>query len=136
MFESLNWIFKDEESSSNAPNGACIVSPPADALEYGYYQPDSKVFLLKRFEFVPKLQRMSVIISDPKEGGQRVYVKGSPEMIKSLCNANTLPINFAQLLGQYTEVFININRIRISFYIRMDLESLLVRQRNWKMKFQ
>ena len=100
MFESISWGYRDD---STEHSNACRVIPPVGAEDSGYFRPSSQVLLLKRFEFVPKLQRMSVIITDPKEQGQRVYVKGSPEVIKSLSRPETLPRDFSKRLAQYTE---------------------------------
>lgn len=104
MFEGISWNLQDEATSSSVQGGSIVVTPPADAEQDTYYKPDSRVILLKRFEFIPKLQRMSVIVSDPNEQHQRVYVKGSPEIIRSLSRPETLPADFATRLSQYTEV--------------------------------
>ncbi|ORY75599.1 hypothetical protein LY90DRAFT_332648, partial [Neocallimastix californiae] len=66
--------------------------------------------IIKVFEFVSHLRRMSVIvrrmyskessliISDSLE----VFVKGAPEVIHNLCRRNTIPSNFSQELIQLT----------------------------------
>jgi len=37
------------------------------------------------------------------DGEFRAYIKGSPERIRELCNASTLPDNFDEILQIYTE---------------------------------
>ncbi|CAD8193351.1 unnamed protein product [Paramecium pentaurelia] len=57
------------------------------------------VEIIKRFEFSSKLQRMSVIV---KENGQyQAYMKGSPEKLRQLCNNQSIPFNFHQILDFY-----------------------------------
>lgn len=107
MFEAAGWRLTESNVTSavNSQSEArlCTVNPPVDQ-EAGYYTPTSQVLVIKRFEFLAKLQRMSVIIKDQKEKTQRVYVKGSPEMIATLCKQETLPSDYSQILLSYTHV--------------------------------
>lgn len=59
--------------------------------------------LVRRFDFSSKLQRMSVIVKNFLDSKFRSYVKGSPEKIRELCRPDTLPSNFDEILGIYTE---------------------------------
>lgn len=63
---------------------------------------DYQLALIRRFEFSSKLQRMSVIVKNLANNSFRTYVKGSPEMIRELCNPTTLPNNFEEILEIYT----------------------------------
>lgn len=57
---------------------------------------DKEIVLVERFEFVAELQRMSVI---SKIGDKhKLFCKGSPEAIKSLCIAESVPENFHAIL--------------------------------------
>ena len=103
MFEATRWNLKENESSG-AEISLCTLTPPQDATNNGYYKGDSNIDVIKRFEFVAKLQRMSTIIKDPKESRQRVYVKGSPEVLSTLCRPETLPNDFTKTLLIYTQV--------------------------------
>lgn len=58
--------------------------------------------LIKRFEFSSELQRMSVIAKDHQKNELSCFVKGSPEMIESLCDFESIPENFNQILEKYT----------------------------------
>lgn len=51
--------------------------------------------ILRRFEFVPELQRQSVIVDD-----YQIYCKGSPEQIKLICSR--IPDNYSAILKAYT----------------------------------
>ena len=57
-----------------------------------------QVALIRRFDFSSKLQRMSVIAKNMFDDTFRSYVKGSPERIRELCLAETLPENFDEIL--------------------------------------
>lgn len=59
---------------------------------------------LKRFEFNPNLQRMSVIgaaVANPNQ--KRIYTKGAPEVLTKLCVPNTVPADFEECLSRYTQ---------------------------------
>ena len=58
--------------------------------------------VIRRFEFVYKLQRMSVLIKNAKENYYKLYSKGSPEKIRELCRPETIPSNFNRLLNHYS----------------------------------
>eukprot|EP00923_Selenidium_pygospionis_P026405 GHVN01047081.1.p1 GENE.GHVN01047081.1~~GHVN01047081.1.p1 ORF type:complete len:1040 (-),score=69.54 GHVN01047081.1:3341-6460(-) len=59
-----------------------------------------KMQILKTLGISVKLRRSGVVISE--NGLQTVYSKGSPEDMKPLFNADTLPSDYAQRHGQYT----------------------------------
>ena len=61
--------------------------------------------ILRRFEFEAKFQRMSVITKNYMDGQSpyHFFVKGSPEKIKELSVASTLPADFDAILNEYTE---------------------------------
>jgi cation-transporting ATPase 13A3/4/5 len=45
--------------------------------------------ILKRFEFLSKLCRMSVVVKELTTPGMLIFTKGAPEVIKQLCLAET-----------------------------------------------
>lgn len=58
--------------------------------------------IVRNFEFVSELRRMSVIV---KPNGDELYwafTKGAPEFIAQICNKTTLPSNFDEVLHHYT----------------------------------
>ena len=57
--------------------------------------------IVRRFDFVPKLQRMSVIVKNVNENYYKVFCKGSPEKLKELCLPETIPANFNDILNKY-----------------------------------
>ena len=57
--------------------------------------------IVRRFDFVPKLQRMSVITKNVNDNYYKVFCKGSPEKIKELCLPETVPEVFNDTLNKY-----------------------------------
>jgi len=102
MFNALGWTLKDDHEDDHS-EGICSLFPPNNS-ESGYFRSEHSVHVVKRFEFVPKLQRMSCIVKDSREERQRIYVKGSPERIKELCRDSTIPKDFNEVLSIYTQV--------------------------------
>ena len=58
--------------------------------------------IMRRFDFESKLQRMSSIVKSLTGTSFMCYCKGSPEKISELCQPNTLPENFTEVLNRYT----------------------------------
>ena len=57
--------------------------------------------IVRRFDFVPKLQRMSVITKNVNENFYKVFCKGSPEKLRELCLPETIPETFNDTLNKY-----------------------------------
>jgi len=103
MFESIRWGFIDVQKRGDIE--VSVVNSPScqPNQEAGHFKKEEDTLVLKKFEFIPQLQRMSVIVQDPKERHLRLYAKGSPEMIKDLCRAESIPEDFHNTLAYYTE---------------------------------
>ena len=111
MFQETGWTLDEDD-----PQVKAKVYPPAqDGI--GYYLADETFksttnsdfinCIVRRFEFSSKLQRMSVICRnsfDQMHGTAmyKAFVKGSPELIRSLCRRDTIPNDFDQILSEYT----------------------------------
>ena len=63
----------------------------------------SSIHIVKRFEFDAHLQRSSVIAVSSLLPAY-IYVKGSPESIKCLCKANSIPDNFDAMCSRYSSM--------------------------------
>jgi len=61
-----------------------------------------EIGILRQFTFSSALQRMSVVVKNLSRPSFDLYAKGSPEMISSLCRAETLPSDFSDRLAEYT----------------------------------
>jgi cation-transporting ATPase 13A2 len=46
---------------------------------------------------------MSVVVKNMRDKTFRAYVKGSPEKLAELCIAESLPLNYYDILQEYTE---------------------------------
>ena len=46
---------------------------------------------------------MSVVCKNAFDEDHKAFVKGSPEKIFELCNRESIPHDFQQVLGQYTQ---------------------------------
>ncbi|KAG1700076.1 putative cation-transporting ATPase 13A3 [Nymphon striatum] len=91
FFKATNWIISDEEVEET--DGIFKVHPKKQKSRY--------IQVTKIFPFDSKLQRMSVVTVD--ENGQNIfYMKGSPEIVQTMCAENTVPEDFATNLEAYT----------------------------------
>ena len=111
MFQETGWKLDEDD-----PQVEAKVYPPAqDGIKYcladeilkSTTNSDFINCIVRRFEFSSKLQRMSVICrnSFDNQHGTAMYkafVKGSPELIRSLCRRNTIPNDFDKVLTEYT----------------------------------
>ena len=59
--------------------------------------------ILRRFEFSSTLQRMSVVVRELSKPHLRLFVKGSPEKLRELCEASSIPSDFHQVLEHYAQ---------------------------------
>ncbi|KAI8352801.1 hypothetical protein B0O80DRAFT_427396 [Mortierella sp. GBAus27b] len=129
MFDFTRWILEEGAlgvRNSSVPNGSSsrtksqssvvstVVRPPGakkfDLDEVLSHRPaemsKSETFLelgiIRCFEFVSSLRRMSVIVKRLHNPGMDVYVKGAPEAMIDICRKETLPSDYAQQLSHYT----------------------------------
>ena len=98
MFSGTNWsiIPIEKNFDNNQFNIKSLVSPN--------YAPQIKIGVIKQFNFLSKKQRMSVITKCLNLDNMlyKIYTKGSPEKIKSLCIQESLPPDYDQKLKKYT----------------------------------
>ncbi|XP_047272523.1 polyamine-transporting ATPase 13A2 isoform X36 [Homo sapiens] len=96
----------EEEPAADSAFGTQVLAvmrpplwePQLQAME----EPPVPVSVLHRFPFSSALQRMSVVVAWPGATQPEAYVKGSPELVAGLCNPETVPTDFAQMLQSYT----------------------------------
>ncbi|NXN19454.1 AT134 ATPase, partial [Indicator maculatus] len=100
MFEATNWVIDDASGHQMEGQGvthATVVRPGPKASS----APVEGITILHQFPFSSALQRMSVIAQEIG-GEQEVFTKGAPEMVATLCRAETVPSNFESRLLFYT----------------------------------
>ena len=111
MMKSTGWTFEECQGAFTLgyyrPNEELLKkysfkqkNIPEDELSNlsSVYQLD----LIKRFDFVSKLQRMSVLVKNANEEYFKVYCKGSAEKIKELCKPESIPSNYNRVMNSYS----------------------------------
>ena len=88
------YSFKEKASQNNIKSD--------EELELSNLDIPYQLDLIKRFDFVSKLQRMSVLVKNSKENYFKVYCKGSAEKIRELCRPETLPSNYNRIMNSYS----------------------------------
>ncbi|XP_006461184.1 hypothetical protein AGABI2DRAFT_185471 [Agaricus bisporus var. bisporus H97] len=58
--------------------------------------------VIRTFEFVSSLRRMSVIVKRLKSSSMEIYVKGAPEVMADICEKESFPQDYDDLLSYYT----------------------------------
>lgn len=59
--------------------------------------------VIRTFEFVSSLRRMSVIVKRLKSSSMEIYVKGAPEVMGEICEKDSFPDDYDDLLSYYTK---------------------------------
>ncbi|QLQ79504.1 hypothetical protein HG537_0C01510 [Torulaspora globosa] len=77
--------------NGNDPNNRFIDNDPHNFLG-----------IVRSFEFLSELRRMSVIVKPNSDNVYWSFTKGAPEIIAEICNKNTLPKDYDTLLHHYT----------------------------------
>ncbi|GAA5846586.1 hypothetical protein JCM3766R1_007121 [Sporobolomyces carnicolor] len=103
-------------SSSKVPERAAtlvqtVVRPPGgesfkleDALKAGTKHAHFlELGVLRSFDFVSSLRRMSVLVKKLKSNSVEAYVKGAPEVMIDICDKSTLPDDYEEILADYTK---------------------------------
>lgn len=96
IFKDIDWELEDLCESKNGEYKA-IANPKQD--------PSFRVGVIKQFEFSSALQRMGVITQTLENKDTelfKIYVKGSPEKILTLCKEDSIPSDFSETLSDYT----------------------------------
>ena len=115
MFESVEWIMKENMNTGNENNINPLVLnfirpkceedlniPFSNNNNDPNLQSRYEIAIVKRFDFSSKLQRMTIIGKNLNENFFKAYCKGSPEKIRELSDPSTLPLNFDEILNSYT----------------------------------
>ena len=115
MFDFTRWSFEeggqrattleDDEQNKLSPS---VARPPV-GMEYDVDDTDTssintpiELGILKSFEFVSQLRRASVVVRQFGAPGGDIYVKGAPECMKDICDPDSFPVDYEELLNYYT----------------------------------
>ncbi|KAF8530457.1 hypothetical protein BU17DRAFT_36097 [Hysterangium stoloniferum] len=119
MFQFTNWILEEGRVGASKPRSASerpialvqmVVRPPGsagfrleDALRSGSRHAHFlELGVIRTFEFVSALRRMSVIVKRLKSNSMEIYVKGAPDMMNDICDKDSFPRDYDDLLTYYT----------------------------------
>ena len=94
--EEINGDYDEDDDDLNEVK-ILFTTKPKDNIDLNSYE----IEIYKRFDFSSNLQRMSVIVKDINENYFKIFCKGSPEKIKKLCLAETIPIKFDETFNYY-----------------------------------
>lgn len=115
MFEFTRWSYEegqqnaggddDEENRGLSPS---IARPPPEmALDLQSNNRSGEpvpleLGVLKLFEFVSQLRRMSVIVRTFGQQSGDIFVKGAPECMRDICRPESFPSDYEEQLASYT----------------------------------
>lgn len=113
MFQSLNWEYLEpgQEHTRFDNLAPATVRPIKGNRKTPTTSPTSdgeltevpySIGIIKQHQFSSEAQCMSVIVRVLGENHMKVFTKGAPEKIHSLCKPKSVPKNFYEILHQYT----------------------------------
>uniref|UniRef100_A0A3P8NGV9 Cation-transporting P-type ATPase N-terminal domain-containing protein n=1 Tax=Astatotilapia calliptera TaxID=8154 RepID=A0A3P8NGV9_ASTCA len=124
MVESTGWTLHEPEGDGNVVPATfgrhkvlALMRPPTQSLQN---REISAVALVQRFPFSSGLQRMSVVTVAHGWDSALAFMKGSPEMVISLCRPETVPAQFSSKLRKYTSEGL---RVLALAYKQVDVDS-------------
>ncbi|KUI58868.1 hypothetical protein VP1G_06104 [Cytospora mali] len=115
MFEFTRWSYEEGQQSSagdddeeNRGLSPSIARPPPE-MSLDLHSSNSagqsipfELGVLKLFEFVSQLRRMSVIVRTFGQQSGDIYVKGAPECMREICRPESFPSDYEEQLAYYT----------------------------------
>uniref|UniRef100_A0A1A8FPM2 ATPase type 13A2 n=2 Tax=Nothobranchius korthausae TaxID=1143690 RepID=A0A1A8FPM2_9TELE len=109
MVESTGWTLQEPEGDRDVVDTEfgnhkvlAVMRPPTQQHLFPGVRTSEPVAIVKRFPFSSALQRMSVVTVAHRGRSAQAFVKGSPEMVASLCRADTVPAQFSSTLRNFS----------------------------------
>uniref|UniRef100_A0A0N5AX84 Cation-transporting ATPase n=1 Tax=Syphacia muris TaxID=451379 RepID=A0A0N5AX84_9BILA len=108
LFKNTGWVLDETvEKGLDETARFDVIQPTVVRSVPGRFGFDEQIELgiIRQFTFSSSLQRMSVIVHNPKDPARSmtVYCKGSPEMIASLCQTESIPTNYSTIVNEYAQ---------------------------------
>lgn len=120
MFEYSGWSL-DEGQSRRVKGGAggaervqtlvqAVVRPPGSermrmedvAQPHKSKHSNLELGVIRSYEFVSALRRMTVIVKRLKSSSMEIYCKGAPEVMPEICDPDSFPSDYEDMLSYYT----------------------------------
>ncbi|CAK6955037.1 cation-transporting ATPase 13A2 isoform X2 [Scomber scombrus] len=105
MLESTGWTLLEPEGDGKVLDAEfgghrvlAVMRPPTARGAFT----SEPVAIVQRFPFSSALQRMSVVTVGPGGRSPLAFIKGSPEMVASLCRQDTVPAQFSSKLHNFS----------------------------------
>ncbi|XP_034446104.1 cation-transporting ATPase 13A2 isoform X1 [Hippoglossus hippoglossus] len=109
MVESTGWTHQEPEGDGKVLDAEfggykvlAVMRPPTQQLQAQGTSTSEAVALVQRFPFSSAQQRMSVVTVVGGGHSALAFIKGSPEMVASLCRAETVPAQFSSKLRSFS----------------------------------
>ncbi|KAK1925519.1 putative cation transporting ATPase [Papiliotrema laurentii] len=123
MFEYTGWTLDEGQSRPVTAKGGStgggerpqslvqtVVRPPGterwrleDAMKTGTKHAHFlELGVIRTYDFVSALRRMSVIVKRLKSSSMEIYVKGAPEVMPEICDPASFPLDYEDMLSYYT----------------------------------
>ncbi|KIY66889.1 P-type ATPase [Cylindrobasidium torrendii FP15055 ss-10] len=104
-------VIKSKSGNEQTSLVQTVVRPPGsaafrveDALKGGAKRAHFlELGVIRTFEFVSSLRRMSVVVKRLKSSSMEIYVKGAPEVMGEICDKDSFPQDYGDLLSYYTK---------------------------------
>uniref|UniRef100_A0AAX7VJ02 Cation-transporting P-type ATPase N-terminal domain-containing protein n=1 Tax=Astatotilapia calliptera TaxID=8154 RepID=A0AAX7VJ02_ASTCA len=103
MVESTGWTLQEPDGDGSVLNAEfgghkvlAVMRPPDQQST------DEAMAIVQRFPFSSALQRMSVVTVTHGGRSALAFIKGSPEMVASLCQTQTVPAQFSSKLHSFS----------------------------------
>lgn len=106
--QQFHSVYENRHEDSVFPENTdiipAVVHPNGDDPNNKFIENDPHNFLgiIRSFEFLSELRRLSVIIKPSTENVYYAFTKGAPEVISEICNKSTIPGNYEEMLYEYT----------------------------------
>ncbi|KAL1412859.1 hypothetical protein Q8F55_000608 [Vanrija albida] len=116
MFEYTGWSL-DEGQSRQVKGGAAgsertqtlvqmVVRPPGQdrwRMEDAHgTNRNLELGVIRSYDFVSALRRMTVIVKRLKSSSMEIYCKGAPEVMPDICDPDSFPTDYDDMLSYYT----------------------------------
>jgi cation-transporting ATPase 13A3/4/5 len=116
MFEYTQWILDEGQSRPVKGGGGAertqtlvqmVVRPPGSERwrmedAHGAGGRNLELGVIRSFDFVSALRRMTVIVKRLKSSSMEIYCKGAPEAMPDICDPASFPLDYDDMLSYYT----------------------------------